>query len=343
MTSVEKLLNGGGLVYIDCNGPGYRRKRRGNRFVYLNRRKAPIRNARTTARIESLVIPPQWSKVWICPDPKGHIQVTGIDQKSRKQYIYHPKWLALRGQDKFKQLASFGQGLPQLRKSIKKDMKLPELCLPKISAIALHIMDLTAIRPGNSQYTKLHGSFGLTTLRKKHLNIRGDLIALSFVGKKGVQQNKVIKSKPLARILNDLQEIPGKRLFQFFDAFGEKCNLESINLNNYLREHYEQEVTCKTFRTWSACHSFLTSLCSLEPAITVAAKKQILQTALGEVAKLLGNSKLISRKHYISPVLIDCYENGSLDRWLKKTGALSPQMREQAISKKLINIFRKNI
>ena len=320
MTSIEKLLSGGGLVYIDCNRPGYQRKRLGKRFVYLNLRKKQIRNARTTARIESLVIPPQWSKVWICPDAKGHIQVTGIDQKSRKQYIYHAKWLALRGQDKFNQLATFGKGLAKLRKTIKRDLKLPALNLQKVCAIALRI----------------------TTLRKKHMDIIGNQIAIRFIGKKGVPQYKEIDDKVLSELLDELRQTPGKCLFQYFDDFGTKVNLEPADLNSYLKESYGEDITCKTFRTWSACHAFLNHLCMADPAPTNAARNKLLQSALEQVATLLGNSKLISRKHYISPLLIDYYQDGRLDRWLKKTGDLPPKSREKAVSKKLISIFQKN-
>lgn len=339
MNSIEKLLRNSGLVYVDCNSPGYRRRRRGKGFIYLNLRKKQICNPRVKARMESLVIPPQWSRVWICPDPKGHIQVTGTDGESRKQYIYHPKWQELRGHDKFKQLASFGSGLAKLRKAIKRDLMSPDFNIAKVSAIALKIMDITAIRPGNSLYTKRHGSFGLTTLRNKHLHIVGDRISLSFVGKKGVPQSKQINDKQLAGLLGDLQQIPGRRLFQYFSEGGEKLNLEASDLNGYLKDVYQQEVTCKTFRTWSACHAFMAFLCSQERVRTAAARKQTLQRALEHVAALLGNSKLISRKHYISPVLLDDYQSGALESWLMKTGDLSPSRREQAISKKLVTTF----
>lgn len=333
-----KELKSHGLRYVDCNKNGIKRLRKGKRFTYVDKKGKTIKDDDKLKRIASLVIPPAWEDVWICSSPNGHIQATGIDVRGRKQYKYHTAWSSLRKDNKFANLIVFGKGLPLLRKQIKRDLRRKDLDERKVVALALEIMDQTSIRIGNEQYSKQNGSYGLTTLKNKHADFQSNKVLFEFVGKKGIKQRKVLKGKRLYNILRSVKEIPGQRLFQYLDKNGRSHTLDSNQVNHYLKTFYQEEVTCKTFRTWNACFSFLGYLSETTRPETKKERKETLNNTIERVAKLLGNTKTIAKNHYIDPRLIESYEEGLLDSWLKKVPSGAKE-REKHITKKLLRML----
>lgn len=307
------------LCYVDCTIKGYKRTvTSSNGFSYLNTRDQPITNRVVLNRIASLVIPPAWKNVWICPNPKGHIQATGIDKKGRKQYRYHPRWKEWRQSQKFDLLRPFGQRLERLRQQVAKDLRKSDWDLDKICALAIEIIDQTSIRPGSQAYQTQNGSYGLITLYKRHLKERtGNRVFFRFTGKKGIRQEKQIKGKKLIQLLKKVQDMPGQRLFQYVDDHGVKHRLDSGQLNAYLQRTMELPASCKTFRTWNACmatlHYFVEHYTEEVPTRTEQTKR-----AIDYVAAVLGNTSTVAKQHYVLPQLLDAFENGNMDRWLKK-------------------------
>ncbi len=335
------LLKENGLKYIDCNTSGYKRKRKGQSFIYLGKDQKRITNEKVIERMDSLVIPPNWRDVWISPLVKGHIQATGLDEKGRKQYLYHPHWSQLQKSLNFHKLISFGKALPLVQKRIKRDLRQDGFSLAKISAIAIRIMDLTSIRVGNSSYTKANGSYGLTTLKKKHVILsNSSKIKFSYIGKKAVKQEKIIENKQLFKLLSDLKGIKGNNLLKYESEVGGIKSLTPTDLNLYLKEISESEVTCKTFRTWNACFDFLLFLSELEIPTTKKARTSNLQLAYDFVALRLGNSKNISKKHYICPLLIEKYDQEQLDNVLNKSRKMNKRAKEEYLRKVLIKVLK---
>ncbi|MEI5984246.1 DNA topoisomerase IB [Sphingobacterium sp. PU5-4] len=336
------LLKENGLKYVDCNTGGYKRQKKGQSFIYLDKGHNRITNEKVLERINSLVIPPNWKKVWICLEAKGHIQATGLDDKGRKQYLYHPQWSQLQKSLNFHKLIAFGKALPLLKKKIKKDLNQEGFTLEKTSAIGLRIMDLTSIRVGNSLYTKTNGSYGLTTLKKKHVNLStSNNIKFSYVGKKAVKQEKIIVNKQLYSLLTELKAIKGGNLLKYRTSAGDFRSLTPSDLNQYLKEISQKEITCKTFRTWNACFDFLLFLSQLEPPKTKKERNSNLQLAYDYVAVRLGNSKNISKKHYICPLLIEKYDQEVLDDFLKKTKRMNKNAKEEYLRKVMIKILNR--
>lgn len=332
----NKALN---LIYVDCKDPGYKRKALKSGFVYLNCQNQIIKDSRTLDRIKALVIPPNWSEVWICPHENGHIQATGMDQKSRKQYLYHSSWSSFRSSSKFHLLSNFGKTLPLFRKKLKRDIQRKNLDLTKVCAIALWVMDETSIRSGNSFYCKQNGSYGLTTLINKQVKIETDKIFFKYVGKKGVLQQKYLKEKRLAKLLKSIKDLPGQQLFQYYDENKKIRPLEALDLNNYLQEIFDSEITCKTFRTWNACFYFLDFVVNHEIPSPDKERKELLISAIDYVAKQLGNSRAVTRKHYIDPKLIQSYENKELDKWISSTSSKTAVEQEKSIHRKLLQLL----
>ena len=334
--SIDKIE---GLKYVDSNITGFSRIKKGKGFSFIDQKKKTITDSKTLSRIASLVIPPNWEKVWICPDKTGHLQATGYDIKGRKQYIYHPKWNALRKEDKFAMLLPFAKGLNGLKKQIRKDLRRKEIDLQKVSALALQIMDLTSMRAGNQFYEKENGSFGLTTLKNRHLSIDKNKITFKYIGKKGVPQEKKLTAKKLAQILKKVRSIPGQQLFQFEDQHKKIHQLDSGHLNEYLFQVYQQHITCKTFRTWNACYLCLKQFLNLKYAEDPKIRKQQVQETIKTVAKQLGNSKSVALKHYIHPQLINDYESGTLGNWIRKNKDRSDSEKDKRIQVRLIKII----
>jgi DNA topoisomerase-1 len=256
--------------------------------------------------------------VWICPDENGHILVTGIDVNGRKQYRYHPLWTSLRNETKFYRIHAFGEALKNIRKAIKHDLSLPGMQRRKVMAAMVMLMEKTGIRVGNEFYEKLYGSFGLSTLKDKHVNVSGNSIAFEFKGKKGVYHKLELKSKKLAEIVQQCKEIPGKELFQYYDENKERHTISSGDINDYIKEIAGDHFTSKDFRTWAGTLNCLQAFAEMqeEADITKAQIKKNIVAALDKVASCLGNTRTVCKKHYVYPVLLSMYEENNLGKHL---------------------------
>lgn len=339
--SNSEVLHEVGLRYVSCQETGYRRVRDGDHFNYIDKKGNTIQNEQVLNRIKALVIPPAWQQVWICPTANGHIQATGIDARHRKQYRYHPEWNKLRTKDKFSALYTFGQRLSRLQKRITTDLSSRKLSKDRICALALAVMSKTYFRVGNTSYEKLNKSYGLTTLQNRHVQISANKVFFKFVGKKGVQQQSYLTEKSLVRLLAKVKEIPGQRLFQYYDQDGQLTPLDSGTLNNYLRTATDAAITCKTFRTWYGSILSLYYLSQLDFPSRVTVRKQQLLQVIDQVAQHLGNTRSITRSHYIHPYVQEDYLLGGLDNWIKRVSKLNKLLPTDPIYKrKLMQLIR---
>ncbi len=304
------------LKYVSDSDKGIERLKKGDKFEYRFDGKK-VSDAETLDRIKKLVIPPAWENVWICKYDNGHIQVTGIDARGRKQYRYHPLWNALRNETKFYRLLEFGKCLPKIRERLQKDLSKQGLPKEKVLAAIVSIMDKTSIRIGNSFYEKLYGSFGLSTMKDKHVKIEGGTIKFSFKGKKGVYHDISMKSKKLANIVKQCRDIPGKELFQYYDSDGEAHSIDSGEVNDYIKEISCGDFTSKDFRTWTGTVQCLMSLKDAGIFSNQKEMKKNIVSAIDSVAESLGNTRTVCKKHYIHPTVLNSYENNKLERYLK--------------------------
>ena len=303
------------LVYVSDSLPGISRIKKGKGFSYLIDGK-PLKDQTQLARINKLVIPPAWTDVWICRLPNGHIQATGLDVKGRKQYRYHPHWNELRNQTKFHRLLEFGKVLPKLRLRLEEDMAKPELSEEKVIATVISLMERTYIRIGSSDYEKMYGSYGLTTLKDKHVSIKGNEVKFSFKGKKGVFHEITLKNKKLAKAVQACRDIPGKELFQYFDESGSRKSIDSGMVNNYIKEATGMEFTTKDFRTWAGSLNILWAFKSIGDAMNDTECKKKIVEALDHVSSKLGNTRTVCKKYYVHPGLISLYEENTLKKYL---------------------------
>jgi DNA topoisomerase I len=310
------------LVYVNLHSHGIERFKKGKGFTYIYDGK-PLKGKAEIERIKKLAIPPAWTNVWICPLPNGHIQAVGNDLRKRKQYRYHPLWNVLRGQTKFHKLYEFGKALPGIRQKVERDLALKELSQEKVLALIVSLMERTYIRIGNSGYEKLYGSYGLTTMKDKHVNINGSSVKFCFKGKKGVEHEITLKNKKLARIVHACRDIPGKELFQYFDGNNNRKAIDSGMVNHYIKEAAGgKDFTAKDFRTWAGTLNILWAFKSIGEALSVTeAKKNIVQ-ALDEVSKKLGNTRTVCKKYYVHPGLLKMYEENSLNKYVGKLDKL---------------------
>ena len=303
------------LVYITDCSEGIKREKKGKSFSYILNNQ-PVKDGDTLARIKSLVIPPAWENVWISKQDNSHLQATGIDARRRKQYRYHPLWNALRNQTKFYRLHQFGEALPAIRTHLQKDLLLPGLPLEKVLAAAVSLMEQTNIRVGNNMYEKLYGSFGMTTLKDRHVEINGRKIHFTFRGKKGVEHNINIKSSKLAKIVKQCRDIPGKDLFQYYDEDGNHKCIDSGLINTYIKDISGGDFTAKDFRTWSGTVQAILAFQELGFFDTETETKKKIVEALDKVAKHLGNTRTVCKKYYVHPLVISLYESKSLRNYL---------------------------
>jgi len=299
------------LYYVSDKEPGITRLQNGKTTSYLYQNKK-LTDKEQLDRIKKLAIPPSWKDVWICYRSDGHIQATGIDLNNRKQYRYHTAWNQLRTQTKFHRLYEFGKALPHIRKKIQRDLAQHELNENKVLATVINLMELTYIRVGNNGYEKLYGSYGLTTLKDKHVKIKNEKILFSFTGKKGIEHSITLKNKKLARIVKQCRDIPGRELFQFYQSDGSKKKIDSGMVNNYIKEAAGQDFSAKDFRTWAGSLQALQSFCSLQEVLEEKDLKKNVVTVLDEVSKKLGNTRTVCRKYYVHPGLIELYEQHKL-------------------------------
>ena len=302
-----------GLRYITDTVPGIRRIRNGRGFVYKNGSDKAVRDPKILQRIKALAIPPAWEEVWICPFAEGHLQATGRDSRKRKQYRYHPRWKEVRDLCKFDKMIAFGEALPLIRDRVEKDLALPGLQKNKVLATIVRLLEITLIRVGNDEYARENGSYGLTTLRNKHVKIQGSTIKFRFKGKGGKLHEVGMQDRHIASILLKCQEIPGHCLFQYESEDGEYVTVDSSDVNTYLREITGQDFTAKDYRTWAATVLAGMAL-HVQPDFTDRRTKKALNAAICNVSRLLNNTPTVCRKSYIHPDILAGYLEGSLQK-----------------------------
>ncbi|MGV8962209.1 MAG: DNA topoisomerase IB [Candidatus Saccharimonadaceae bacterium] len=305
------------LIHVCDSEVGILRQKWGQGFRYsLEGEKLTDKNH--IERIKKLVIPPAWKDVWICTLDNGHLQVTGLDDKNRKQYIYHPVWIALRDQTKFYRMIQFAHALPDIRLNLEKDLALHGLKQRKVLSTVVSLMERTNIRVGNEVYEKLYGSYGITTLKDRHYKGNGTKLRFTFKGKKGVNHDITFTNRRLARIVQQCKEIPGKELFQYYDQEGNRQPIDSGMVNDYIKEISGHDFTAKDFRTWAGTVNAFLALNELGIAETETERKKLIVSALDRVASLLGNTRTVCRKYYVHPLILQLYETQSLKKYLKQ-------------------------
>ena len=340
----EKSAAAVNLVYVSDNQPGIVRKKTGEQFEYTFNGKL-VTDEEQLLRIKKLVLPPAWENVWICNIADGHLQATGIDTRGRKQYKYHALWNALRNHTKFYRLYDFGTVLPKLRLQLEKDLSLPGLPQPKVLATVVSLMERTNIRIGNCSYEKIYGSYGLTTMKDKHVQVKGGEIKFSFKGKKGVYHDINIESKRLSKIVKQCQDIPGKELFQYLDDDGSRQTIDSGMVNNYIKAVCDGDFTAKDFRTWSGTVQALLAFKELGFTEKQADQKKNIVAALDLVSKLLGNTRTVCKKYYVHPLVISLYETNTLEKYLKRLDDIEKDDNKSDLTteeKLLMSILKKN-
>lgn len=301
-----------GLRYVTDDSPGYRRRWRGRSFIYTNAAGEIIRDAQELQRIRSLAIPPAWRDVWICPLANGHIQATGRDARGRKQHRYHRRWREVRDATKYDRMLAFGKKLPAIRRQVDHDLALPGLPREKILATVVRLLEISRIRVGNEEYARQNNSFGLATLRSRHVSVSGATIQFEFRGKSGVHHALSLSERRLAKIIKRCQELPGHELFQYIDADGARSTIGSADVNEYLRSIAGDDFSSKDFRTWAGTVLAARTLLEMKSARGGAYLKRNLTHAIEVVARQLGNTKAVCRKCYIHPAVLDAYGDGSL-------------------------------
>ena len=307
-----------GLRYVHDDRPGIRREQAGGGFRYLDAGGDPVTDEATLGRIKSLVIPPAWTDVWICPQANGHLQATGRDARGRKQYRYHPKWRAVRDEVKYERMLNFGQALPSIRKEVDRALSLPGLPREKVLATIVYLLEATMMRVGNEEYARTNKSYGLTTLRDRHVKIDGSHVEFRFRGKSGVYHKVQVHDRRLARIIARSRDLPGQELFQYVDDDGETHSIDSSDVNDYLRSITGEDYTAKDFRTWSGTVLAALALQEFEKFDSEAQAKKNIVRAIESVAEKLGNTPSVCRKCYVHPVVLDAYLDGAVLETLRE-------------------------
>ncbi len=299
-----------GLNYVTDGVPGITRRRAGRGWAYYKPRGARITDPDKRKRIKSLSIPPAWTDVWICPDQKGHIQVTARDARGRKQYRYHPDYRKARDKSKFRRILELSEVLSAIRERAERDLCARELSRRQVLATVVQLLDKTFIRVGSEEYVKENRSYGLTTLRERHVEIKGAKLRFSFRGKSGVQRAVSITDRRIARIVQRCQDLPGRELFQYIDRSGDRQTVTSDDVNEYLRKISGRNITAKDFRTWGGTMLAGIELRAMGPASNEREAKQNINRAIDAVAEQLGNTRAVCRKYYVHPALLQAYLQG---------------------------------
>lgn len=299
------------LHYVDDTQPGITRKKLRGKFSYFEPSGQRITDADEIKRINALAVPPAYTDVWICPDPSGHLQATGRDARGRKQYRYHVRWREVRDADKYSRLREFGQALPKLRKQLEALLAAPGFSRDKVMATVITLLDATLIRVGNTQYARDNRSYGLTTLRSRHVEVNGSAILFQFRGKSGIEHQITVKDRRLARVIKRCLEIPGQNLFQYLDEHGERHTVSSSDVNTYLKTLTGADFTAKDYRTWAGSALALSVLRELKHESETEAKRHVVDMVKG-VAKQLGNTPAVCRKCYIHPAVVENFMLGAL-------------------------------
>jgi DNA topoisomerase I len=310
---------GAGLRYVSDNLPGYTRKAKGNDFEWLDTEGKAIRDEQRLLRIKRLAIPPAWTEVWVSPSANGHIQATGRDARGRKQYVYHDRWREVRDENKYDRIISFGKALPKIRRRIARDLKLPGLPQNKVLATVVQLLERTSIRIGNEEYARENKSFGLTTMKDRHVEVKGAKLRFRFRGKSGREHEVDVTDQRTAKIISKLQDLPGQDLFQYVDDDGKVHDITSQDVNEYLREITGDDFSAKDFRTWAGTVLTAIALRGQKKFETQKEAKSNINTAIRAVAKILGNTPAICRKCYVHPAVLENYLDQKPVDGLKQT------------------------
>lgn len=344
MSETEILLEENKLIYVSDSSPGITRVVVKGTFAYINHKGEKLTDSKTLERIKKLVLPPAWQNVWIAPRHNAHLQATGIDQAGRKQYRYHHDWAKSRNENKFYRLLEFGKKLPEFRRNLQKDLRRREMDERKVLAISISLMEKTLIRIGNESYKQLYGSYGLSTLRDKHIKIEGNSMKLSFKGKKGVMHDIDLNDGTLARLVKKCRDIPGQELFQYYTPGGDKKSIDSGMINRYIKEITNCDFTAKDFRTWFGTLEALRIYSQYEFTDLESKRKKITVAMLDEVSSRLGNTRTVCKKYYVFPPLIESFEGGTLYPYLKKVKNILPVAADTrlTIDEKVLLSYLKN-
>jgi DNA topoisomerase-1 len=320
----EAAARSAGLRYVTDAEPGIRRVRAGRGFRYLDPEGKPIRDERTLKRIKALVIPPAWTDVWISPWPRGHIQATGRDSAGRKQYRYHQKWREVRDETKYGRLVDFATALPAMRERISSDLARHDLPREKVLAAIVALLERTLVRVGNEEYARANRSYGLTTLRDRHVDVNTSSLHFHFRGKSGVEHEVDLHDRRLAGIVKRCRDLPGQHLFQYVDAEGQRHPITSTDVNDYLRDISGGDFTAKDLRTWAGTLLACEELVNAEPPTSETAGQHQIVQAVDAVARQLGNTRAVCRRCYIHPAVIDAYLAGTLPASFPKSNGREP-------------------
>ena len=311
-----------GLTYVRDDEPGITRRRSGKGFSYHKAGRA-VRDKATLERIRKLAIPPAYTVVWICARENGHLQATGRDARGRKQHRYHAQFREHQEIAKFDHLADFAKALPAIRRKINADMRRQDLPREKVLAVIVHLLDTSLIRVGNDEYAKINKSYGLTTLKDQHAQVRGETLRFVFTGKSGKSWRLTLKDRRVAKIVKAAQDLPGQRLFQYEDDDGAPQSVASTDVNAYLREISGRDISAKDFRTWGGTVLAAAELSGFKTAKTQTLAKANIKAAIDVVSGSLGNTPAICRKCYVHPNVLETYENGSFRLGKAKRAGLS--------------------
>jgi DNA topoisomerase I len=313
------------LRYSSDAQPGIHRRKAGSGFYYVRPNGRRVTDEQMLARIRNLAVPPAYRDVWICRDPAGHLQATGIDARGRKQYRYHARWRTVRDAHKFERMLAFGRALPRIHRRLSRDLKLPGMQRERVLATVVRMLERTLIRVGNAEYAKTNGSYGLTTLRNRHVAVNGSVVSFSFRGKHGIQHTIEVEAPRASKVIRGCLELPGQELFEYVDADGAVRDVGSSDVNAYLKDITGEDFTAKDFRTWFATSDALESLLGT-PFRTAREAKARLKAVLETVAKRLGNTPTMCRKCYINPVVVDAFLAGELRRKPVRAGGARVQL-----------------
>jgi len=330
----------GGLHYVNDDLPGYSRKANSERFEYLDIEGKRIRDHQRLRRIEHLAIPPAWTDVWICASSNGHIQATGRDARRRKQYRYHDRWRELRDENKFERLADFIRALPDIRRRVATDLKLRGLPREKVLATIVRLLERSFIRIGNEEYARENKSFGLTTIKNRHVRVKGAQLRFRFRGKSGRQHEVDVTDRRIAKIVSKCQDLPGQHLFQYVSDGGEVRDVTSQDVNDYLREITGENFTAKDFRTWAGTVLVTIGLNAQAKFESQKQAKANLKTAICAAAELLGNTPAICRKCYVHPALLEAYLSDGKIAGLTNATRRSNNVNLRAIERAIPKIVR---
>jgi DNA topoisomerase-1 len=317
-----------GLRYVSDERSGYTRKRKGDDFEYFDAEGKRITDETRLLRIRRLAIPPAYTDVWICPSANGHIQATGRDARGRKQYRYHERWREVRDENKYDRMLVFSKALPKIRRRVGRDLKRRGLPRERVLATVVQLLERTFIRVGNEEYAKENKSFGLTTMRNRHVDVTATKLRFSFRGKSGKDHEVDVTDRRLAKIIRQLQDLPGQEIFQYVDEKGEVRKITSQDVNEYLREITGEEFTAKDFRTWAGTVLAAMALNAQEAFENKAQAKKNVKDAISAVAKILGNTPTVCRKCYVHPAVLESYLDGAMIEGLK-------QKTEETLERKL--------